>query len=69
MSSATTVNASQVFDFAEALYSEGMQRGYFQDSKTETKGSLKNPITEKDDVGQNNKEIKIDLGWLWWVMI
>lgn len=54
-----SVSVVNVFDFAEALYKEGVKRGWHTPPQ-QTKGSLKNPLNNKDfpqpEEGMSKKE-------------
>lgn len=47
------LSAGAIFEFAEALYKEGMKRNWLEQDITE-RGTLEKPLTEKDNVGQKS---------------
>ena len=50
VSGALVVGIKDIFDYAEKLYDEGMKRDWldYGNKKLEDKGTLKDPLTEKE---------------------
>jgi len=53
------VSVGVVYDYAKALYDEGIKRDWvnYGEIPIEQKGTLENPLTEKDRIGQDDAQI------------